>query len=211
MKKLDLKGKIAIVLDGFPGHVDTASVGYKKFKPEGRYASYYLERNKTERLQKAGAIAEIHIVPGADMSVMWAKNQVYPVKGDYYEADERLDSYYNYRMTLPGDTLNADIPVFMVTPRVANEIIAGAGINFTDFEKKVTAELKPASQALPGKYLQFKTTVDSKIIKARNVLGYIEGKKKMNLLLLADITTTLENGTAGFGTAPMIMHRVQWE
>ncbi len=184
LKKLDLKGKIAVVLDGFPGHNDTSSVGYEKFKPEGRYASYYLERNKTKLLQEAGAIAQIHVVPGADMSVMWAKNQVYPVKGEYYESDERLDSYYNYRMTLPGDTLDADIPVFMVTSRIANEIIAGTGINFKEFEKMVANEMKPASQMLAGKYLNFKTTVDTKIIKARNVLGYVEGRKKDEFIVV---------------------------
>ncbi|HKJ79670.1 MAG TPA: M20/M25/M40 family metallo-hydrolase [Prolixibacteraceae bacterium] len=184
IKKLDLEGKIAVVLEGFPGHRETSSVGYKKFKPIGRYARYYLERNKTENLKKAGAIAVIHVTPETDQSVMWANNKIYPVKGDYYEADERLVSYYDFRMTLPGDTLETDLPVFMVTPRVANEIIAGTGINFKAFEEQVATDLKPASQALEGKFIAFKTTVNSEIVKARNVLGYIEGKKKDKFIVV---------------------------
>lgn len=178
LKKVDLEGKIAVVLEGYPGHKDTSSVGYEKFKPEGRYARYYLERDKAARLKDAGVIAIIHVTPETDNSVMWAKNKIYPVKGDYYEADERLNSYYDFRMTLPGDTLENDLPVFMVTPRVANEIISGTGINFKEFEEKVAAEMKPASRELEGKFISFITTVESEMVKARNVLGYIEGEKK---------------------------------
>ena len=184
LKKLNLEGKIAVVLEGYPGHKDTSSVGYEKFKPKGRYARYYMERDKAKRLKDAGAIAIIHVTPETDMSVMWAKNIVYPVKGDYYEADERLTSYYDYKMTLPGDTLEMDLPVFMVTPRVANEIINGTPINFKEFEEKVAAEMEPASQELEGKFVAFKTTVNSEMVKARNVLGFIEGKKKDEFIVV---------------------------
>ncbi|MFW5756291.1 MAG: M28 family metallopeptidase, partial [Tangfeifania sp.] len=122
--------------------------------------------------------------PGVDPSVMWAENKVYPVKGDYYEADRKLSSYYDTRMTLPGDTLNMNIPVFMVTPRVANEMIAGSGISFAEFEKSAAIDMKPASQDLDGKSVAFKTSVNSKIVKARNVLGYIEGEKKDEFIVV---------------------------
>ena len=92
LKKMDLEGKIAVVLEGFPGHKDTASVGYEKFAPKDRYGRYYLERNKANRLSEAGVLGIIHVTPETDMSVMWAKNRVYPVKGSYYEADEPLAS-----------------------------------------------------------------------------------------------------------------------
>lgn len=178
LKKIDLEGKIAVVLEGYPGHKDTSSVGYEKFKPEGRYAQYYMERDKSERLKKAGALAIIHVTPETDISVAWAQNQIYPVKGSYYEADERLSSYYDFRMTLPGDSLSDNIPVFMVTPRVANQIAEIGGINYTEFEENVAAEVQPASQELEGVFIAYKTTVKSEMVKARNVVGYIEGKNK---------------------------------
>ncbi|HKL33668.1 MAG TPA: M20/M25/M40 family metallo-hydrolase [Tangfeifania sp.] len=184
LKKMDLEGKIAVVLEGFPGHRDTTSVGYEKFAPTDRYERYYLERNKTKRLAEAGVLGIIHVTPETDISVMWAKNQIYPVKGSYYEADEPLSSYYDSRLTLPGDTLNADIPVFMVTPRVANEIISGTDINFTEFEKTIAEEMKPASQELEGKSVAFQTSVNSKMVKARNVLGYIEGENKDEFIVV---------------------------
>ncbi|MBK6284109.1 MAG: M28 family peptidase [Draconibacterium sp.] len=184
LKKINLSGKIAVVLTGFPGHKDTASVAYKKFAPEGRYARYYLERNKTEQLEKAGAIAIIQINPDYNPMLSWAQNQIYPVKGSHYEADKPLGSYYNTSMAMPSDSLTSNIATFTVTPRLANEIISGSGVNFTEFEKVASEKMIPASKELTGKIIAFKTTVKSEIVKARNVLGYIEGENKDEFIVV---------------------------
>ena len=184
LKKIDLKGKIAVVLQGYPGHKDSSSVGFEKFAPEGRRALYYFERNKISRLEKAGAIAIIQVNPDVDPTLTWSQNQIYPVKGNYYEADKALGSYYDSRMSMPGNTLNANIPTFTVTPRVAHEIISGTGINFNEFETLVAEKMQPSSQALAGKSVAFKTSVNSKIVKARNVLGIIEGEKKDEFIVV---------------------------
>jgi len=184
LKNMNLKGKIAVVLAGFPGHKDTASVAYKKFAPDGRRAQYMLERNKSELLEKSGAIAVIQVIPGSDPMLSWAQNQIYPVKGAHYEADKPLNSYYNTSMAMPSDSLTSNLPVFTVTPRLANEIISGTGINFVEFEKNVAAKMTPASKELAGKMIAFGTTVKSEIVKARNVIGYIEGEKKDEFIVV---------------------------
>jgi len=184
LKKLDLKGKIAVVLQGFPGHKDSSSVGFEKFTPEGRYARYYMERDKTSRLEKAGVIAIIQVNPDADPTLNWAQNQIYPVKGSYYESDKPLGSYYNSRMSMPGNTLKANIPTFTVTPRVANEIISETGVNFEEFEITVAEKMQPSSRVLLGKSVAFKTSVNSEIVKARNVVGIIEGEKKDEFIVV---------------------------
>ena len=184
LAKVDIEGKIAVILRGYPGHQDSASVGFEKFTPDGRWAVYRLERDKMSRLADAGAIAVIQIYPGADPTVSWAQNRIYPVKGAYYESDEPLSSYYNTRMALPGKELGGNIPTFTVTPRVANTIISGTGIDFEAFEEEVASSLKPQSQNLSGKSVAFKTTVNSKIVKARNVVGVIEGEKKDEFIVV---------------------------
>jgi len=178
LEKIDLKGKIAIVLQGYPGHKDSTSAGFKKFEPDGRWAQYRREREKSERLAEAGAIALIQISPDSDPTLNWSQNRIYPVKGNYYEADEPLSSYYNTRMALPGKEIGGNIPTFNVTSRVASAILSGTGIDFETFEKEVANDLKPKSQPLNGKAVAFKTTVNSEIVKARNVVGVIEGEKK---------------------------------
>jgi len=184
LKNMNLKGKIAVVLTGFPGHRDTSSVAYKKYAPEGRRAQYTLERNKTELLEKAGAIAIIQVNPDANPMMSWAQNQIYPVKGAYYEADKPLSSYNNTSMSMPDDSLTSNIPTFTVTPRLANEIISGTGLNFAEFEKTVKEKMIPASKDLTGKMVSFNTTVKSEIVKARNVIGYIEGEKKDEFIVV---------------------------
>lgn len=184
LEKVDLNGKIALVLQGYPGHKDSTSAGFKKFEPESRWAQYRVERAKTERLAEAGAIAVIQINPDADPTLNWSQNRIYPVKGAYYEADQPLSSYYNTQMALPGNEVGESVPTFSVTNRVANAIISGSEIDIQDFEKEVARDLKPKSRALNGKSVAFKTTVNSEIVKARNVVGIIEGQKKDEFIVV---------------------------
>lgn len=184
LKKLDLSGKIAVVLSGYPGHKDTASVAYKKFKPEGRYAAYYLERDKTKKLKEAGAIAIIQINPDADPTSGWAATNVYDEFGGNKEAGKFSNPYYSKRMALPGKEMDASMATFTVTPRVANEILSGTGVDLEAFEKEAATKMEPASQTLETKSVAFKTTVTSEVVKARNVVGYIEGEKKDEFIVV---------------------------
>ncbi|WP_347840885.1 M20/M25/M40 family metallo-hydrolase [uncultured Draconibacterium sp.] len=183
-KKLDVQGKIVVILRGYPGHNDTASVGYEKFKPEGRYAAYYLERDKSERLKEAGALAIIQVSPGSKPMMSWAQNDIYTNNGGFNEDDKKPNPYYNNRMSLPEKELDTNVATFSVSDRVANQILEGTGVDLIAFEEKVANHLEPASQVLSGKSLAFKTTVNSKIVNARNVLGYIEGENKDEFIVV---------------------------
>jgi len=178
LKKIDVKGKIAVILEGYPGHKDTSSVAYKKFAPQDRRAAFYMERNKTKALKEAGALAIITINPDVDPTMSWATNDIYNDNGGYNESDKKMNPYYSNRMSLPGKEMDSDISSFTVTPRVAYTILSGTGLDLEAFETKVANKPEPASQILEGKSVAFKTTVESKVIKARNVVGYIEGENK---------------------------------
>ena len=143
-----------------------------------------MERDKTVRLKDAGAIAVIQLNLEEDPTLGWSQNQIYPVKGNYYESDKPLGSYYNTRMSMPENVLGASIPSFTITQRVANEIILGTGLDIQAFEKLAAKEMKTASQILEGKSVAFKTTVNSEIVKARNVLGILEGEKKDEFIVV---------------------------
>jgi len=130
-----------------------------------------------------GAIAVIQ--SGGDGSMSnWAKNQIYPVHGDYYEADSLLKSFSDCRMVLPADTLSNDMPVFTITKRVMSSILDGTGINLDEFDEDAKVSMKPASRILVGKSMSFKTNVLSEIVKVRNVVGIIEGEKKDEFIVV---------------------------
>ncbi|NQU87424.1 MAG: M20/M25/M40 family metallo-hydrolase, partial [Mariniphaga sp.] len=103
---------------------------------------------------------------------------IYPVHGRYYEADAPLKSYYDYRMVLPGSGSLGNLPVISVTKNVLDAIIEGTDLDIEKFEKNTKNTMKPESRQLEGKSVSFKTSVNTEVIKVRNVVGIIEGEKK---------------------------------
>jgi len=181
----DIKGKVVVILAGYPGHKDSTSAAYRKFKPEGGpNARLSPERNKIRKDEEMGAAAVVLVNSSSNPALGWAVNDPYPVKGAWYESDTRLSSFYDKRITLPGDTLRGSIPVFMVTTRMANQIADGTGLDYAQYEKKAQETMQPASRDLPGKSLSWNSTVHSEIIKCRNVIGYIEGEKKDEFVVI---------------------------
>ncbi len=184
LKGVDLKGRIAVIMTGFPGHRDPASKAYKQLKPATTLAMSNLEINKIKFLVEAGALAVIRIDPYGDPAVNWSKNRVYPVNEEYYEADSLLPSIYDKKLIHPGDTLANDIPVFDITGRIAALLLSGTGISPERFEADAKRKMQPASMPVTGKTATFQTTVESRVIKARNVLGLLEGEKKDEYIVI---------------------------
>lgn len=182
-KKKDIKGKVVVILSGFPGHRDSTSAAFRKYNPGiPATARFSPERNKIRKAEELGAVAVVLVNPDANPAQSWSDNSPYPVKGAYYESDTRLSSYYDKRMTLPGDTLRGNIPVFTVTNRVANQLLQG--INLKEFEKKTQETTTPDSRDLVNQFVSWNTTVKSRIITCRNVLGYIEGKNTDEFIVI---------------------------
>jgi Peptidase family M28/PA domain len=182
-KKLDVKGKVVLMVSGFPGYKNPNSEAYKKFRPEGRFAEFSVERNKISHAQKLGAAAVIQVRQGEDPSGDWVTNQIYSVKGPYYENDTPI-STGDKRMTLMEDTVESTVPVFTISKRVLSQLLEGTGEDLETFDKNACDKMTPASVVLNGKFLQFRTSVESRIVKSRNVLGYIEGEKKNEVVIV---------------------------
>lgn len=182
-RKKEVKGKIVVILSGFPGHRDSTSAAFRKFNPGVPASSRFSpERNKIRKAEELGAAGVILVNPDANPAQGWSSNNPYPVKGAFYESDTRLSSYYDKRMTLPGDTLRGSIPVFTVTNRVANLLLQG--IDLKAFERKAQENQTPDSRDLDNRLVSWNTTVSSKMITCRNVLGYIEGKNKDEYIVI---------------------------
>jgi hypothetical protein len=183
--KKDVKGKVVVIMSGFPGHQDTASAAYKKFRLTSPVSARFSpERNKIRKAEELGASAVILVNISANPALAWADNNPYPVKGNYYESDQRLASFYDNRIALPGDTIRGNIPVYTVTTRTANLLTEGTGISLSAFETNATVTMQPASGDLTGKAVAWESTVDAETIKCRNVLGYIEGKKTDEFIVI---------------------------
>ncbi|MCF8241319.1 MAG: M20/M25/M40 family metallo-hydrolase [Melioribacteraceae bacterium] len=181
---VDTEGKILLVLDGYPGHKDTSSEAYKKFHPEGRYAEWYLRRNKSQWAEETGALGIISINLDGDAALGWADNDKFRYNGENFEGAERLTAGQMGRLTLPGDELSSSMSTIYLSSRAANELIKNSGINFEDFEESAKVDMEPDSKELDGKSIYLKTSVKSEIIKVRNVVGKIEGENPDEIIVV---------------------------
>ena len=92
--------------------------------------------------------------------------------GDY-EGEKARASYYTTRMKLPGDNLGGSPTQINISNRALNEILKNTDIDLAAFEETVSSTMKSGSKAIKGSLLKLKTSVDSKLVKARNVVGVI--------------------------------------
>lgn len=183
-KGIDVEGKVILRISGYPGIDDTASPGYKKFKPTGRYANYYLRRDKDRVAREKGAIAVIDIPTSDYTPDSWIKNKELRYNLPYYEGDKKLKSMYECSLRLPEDTLDKELIRLYVTKRVSNYLMDGQGIDLEAYKEKAANKFKPGGKALKGKSILFSSKASTELVQARNVVGVIEGKKKNEIIVL---------------------------
>ncbi len=189
LKGLDLKGKIVVKLSGFPGHKNPGSKTYERFKPAEQVADSTQPRARRQGFGRGsrypwaaekGVMAIIEYNPNANPAAQWANNNVFfpqevngPARG-VRKSMRRPDSEPR-----GGNTVS-----LQVTNNVIKEIMNGLEVNFDALEGKIDLTGKPASMVLPGKFIRFKTTVNSRILQARNVVGVMEGEDTSNIIVI---------------------------
>jgi hypothetical protein len=183
-KGINVKGKVVLRLIGYPGHRDTTSEAWRKFHPQGNiWTKYRDELDRNDIAMEKGAVAVITVYTVQDISLHFAEN-IFRYNYDDYEGDVPRQNLSNKRYSFPDDTVSETIPAFNVTLRLARELISGTGIDFDVFEKKVQETMKPSSKELKDKRIYFRTTVKTSIIKARNIVGTIEGQNPEEILVV---------------------------
>ena len=189
LKGLDLKGKIVVKLSGFPGHKNPGSKTYEKFKPAERERSGDNQAARMMRFGRGhrypwaaemGVMAVIEYNPDANPAAQWADNTVFfppEVNGPARGVRKSMS-----RPDVPSR--RPSTVSFTVTNKVINELISGLDVDFDALEEKISQTGKPASMPLAGKYLRYKTTVNSRVIQVRNVIGVMEGEDTENIIVI---------------------------
>lgn len=186
-KDVDLKGKIVIKLSGFPGHNAPESKTYEKFKPEDTDRNNMQENRMSRRgrgsrfpwATERGALGVIEVNPRNNPIAQWAQNLPQQTEIAGPARSSVRESY-----GVMNDELRAAFVNFSVTQRFVNELVKGLGYSFEDLEATIAKTGKPASKVLKGKYVKFKTTINSEILQARNVVGVLEGKDTENIIVI---------------------------
>jgi hypothetical protein len=83
------------------------------------------------------------------------------------------------RTDRPAHTLTSpymDLPLFNITRRVADELLASTGKTIDQLEADITASGAPKSMAVPGVSVDARRAIkDRRVVQTRNVVGVIEG------------------------------------
>ena len=167
-KKLDVKGKFILRLAGLPKSV-TGSERIQATRADGE---------KDRVAASLGAVGIIEVNPFANPEMQWA------VKHDFMNMApaEGRSSRPRIRYSIAGDNIPTSIPSVTVTARIANAILTGTGYSVADL---ASGSVTPSTVKLNGAPSAILTTsVNTEIIKVRNVLGIIPGKKSDEVIVV---------------------------
>ncbi len=179
-KGIDVKNKIVIRLNGYPGHNDTSSPGYKKFHKNERYFEYYLNKNKDKIAKEKGALAIIDIYPNLNPK-NWIDKEDF---SNLSQNESPKSPIYEHRLELPSDNFDTRPLEIYPNNKLINKILENQGINIEQFEKQVANSLKPNSKSLKNIKLKTDYKVKTKLLHTRNVLGVIEGENKDEIVVV---------------------------
>ncbi len=183
-KGIDVTNKVIVRLKGFPGHMDPYSEAFKKFSKFGpdRYGRY---QAKNKIASEKGVLAIIEYDPYNMVQKAWSANVPFRYETNGYEGDEPFRSGGRKRLSIPNSSLGNNLLIFQVSAIVFYELIAEIDFKLLEFEKaSQNGEKTSIPHELPDKSVEFNTSIESRIIQARNVVGIIEGKKKDQCIVL---------------------------
>ncbi len=182
---VDVKNKIVLLLNGFPGHADTNSLAWSVFGKVFAKNGAKLH-HKLHHASNYGALAIIIVdaqSTGSKKDLAFSgsslRNIVYEISGNDHE------SYPDFSYMLPSDSVVSCLPAFIIDSLAATYLIGGTTLNFDSIEKKINQTGRTVSYVLPEKMAKFSVEVFKESIIARNVLGMIPG---------IDTTSTLITG-----------------
>ncbi|MFA6125859.1 MAG: M20/M25/M40 family metallo-hydrolase [Bacteroidales bacterium] len=173
-KGLDVKGKILIRLSGYPGWQDPDSKNFKRFSSSGPLVARQVELDKDAVALAKGAIAIIEVRSGSAGFVPAPSNLPFRYNESNYEGDVPFNTEVRYRTALQGVS-GPGLTRINLSSKALNMLIDGSGIDFKTYEALAAdGNIKPSGN-LADRYLKFVSSIDSKIVRGRNVIGVLEG------------------------------------
>ena len=176
--KVNVKGKIILRFEGYPGFRDTTSTSYKKLKFSNLWNA------KEKWAIEAGAIGVINLTTNPNKDFGKARNLPFRYESGVIESDTAPAKYYDKKAVLANDSLQKSLPVIRVSARLQNELVAILNLDVFSFEQEAKNNLKPVGREIGGLRIGLKSGVESELLTVRNVLGMIEGVNKGEFIVV---------------------------
>lgn len=178
-KKMDVRGKVVMILSEVPGKDDPQSPFNtdkmkKKYFPRRRMMRRMTSpKIKLAREKGAAAVILVENSPEKNPDVpkrVLASGKINDERPIFPGKRRRLNLVQS-SIPMPWATL----PTIRVSRDMADVILGYAGQRVEKLKSTIEKNYKPGSFALPGVSVKIESTVEEKLIRSRNVLGYIEG------------------------------------
>ncbi len=170
--RLDVRGKFVLKIAGTPGFARQA------LTPSEISAS----ADETERmLRSAGALGILEFNPGS--AVVRSQFQNAPFDLSPAENNPRSGRPYT-DYSIPGKTIPDRFPRIIISAKTANEILKNSGFDSDAYIKRSENNTPNPLPTLKGKFIYFRSDVKTETVRARNVLGMIEGTNPGQVIVL---------------------------
>jgi hypothetical protein len=162
-KNQNVKGKIVIVLKGFPGHQDSTSTSYLKFK------KLFPEANNLEEIKIQTAITK-----NATALIIIDGN------GDQKFKSPKENALFHSL----ENTITNVIPIFKISKSAAEKLFSGSTISLEKIEKNYAKKLSITATELKNTRINFSIELQTETFPVRNVLGMIQGKDTTKTIIV---------------------------
>jgi hypothetical protein len=176
--KLNVRGKIILRFDGYPGFRDTTSSSYKKLKFSNLWSA------KEKWALEAGAIGVINLTTNPNKDFGKTHNLPFRYESDEIGSETPPEKYYDKKAVPVADSLHKSLPVIRISARLQNELLALINVDVYGFEHDERNNLKSGSKEINGLRIGLKSGVESELVTVRNVLGMIQGVNKNEFIVV---------------------------
>jgi len=194
LKGLNLKDKVVVVISEAPGKDDPKSPFNQKKELKDKYfpQAQALQMmvmmrgrggqrfNKLDEIYKQQPAAVFIVQNAAKDSDIY--NSLSTDQNALPPDDRPIINMPRKRLVIPGarDMMTGmmgggSATTVNITREMANLLLENSGKTLDELKKSIEATYKPASRDIPGARAIIDSTASSKLIRAKNVIGYIEG------------------------------------
>jgi hypothetical protein len=178
---IDLKGKVVLRLEGYPGINNPESKLSKIFQEDRRAANTLTNtREKNSILEEMGALAVIDINEGRDMGNSFGEDY----EGKEMAPNESRSNQAFTRLGLYDENATAPLLNISVTGKVINAILKDSGIDIEKYKKDAESIAKFKPVVVKGNTLAIKNEVKQRRVNVRNVVAMVEGEKKDEFIVV---------------------------
>lgn len=173
---IDVKGRIVLIMEGYPGQHDSTSIAWKKFKTLAENDDFDLDK-KCREAAKQGAIAVLTISKSylAPESVNQKRKNVAPVVNLEYVGAE-----YILPANLKKETLAS---CFRLKKNSSEKLAMLIGVDFRKTEAQIAKQMKFNPFVIKNIIsMKAKPTLDTLLV--HNVIGKISGKDTTRTVIL---------------------------